>query len=179
VYRAAIRADPAGAVSFLKNEWFSTPAIDGKEICLSAIGQVPDTSVAAEVVLPFLFNLAPPAAAADSVPAGDMHHLASSISSNREARGLLWAYMRDHWDELEAKLGGNPILLDRMVMVSLPKFNDFETLKDIEEFFSKRSTKGFDRTLETVKDKIRGRATYRQRDAAALKEWLVSNGYTA
>jgi hypothetical protein len=159
-------------------EWFFTPAIDGKEICLTAIGQVPDPHVAASVVLPFLFSISPPAAASDSVPAGDMHHLAASISSNREARSLLWNYMRDHWDELEAKLGGNPILLDRMVMVSLPRFSDFETLAEIEEFFSKRSTKGFDRTLETVKDKIRGRAAYRQRDAGPLKEWLVSNGYT-
>lgn len=133
--------------------------------------------MAASAVLPFLFNISPPAAASDSVPAGDMHHLAASISSNREARGLLWRYMRDHWDELEAKLGGNPILMDRMVMVSLPKFSDFETLADIEDFFSRRSTKGFDRTLETVKDKIRGRAAYRARDAEVLKEWLVSNGY--
>lgn len=134
--------------------------------------------MAASVVLPFLFNLSPPAPASDSVPAGDMHHLASSLSSNREARGLLWAYLRDHWDELEAKLGGNPILVDRMVMVSLPKFSDFETLADIEAFFGKRSTKGFDRTLETVKDKIRGRAAYRARDAETLREWLVSNGYS-
>ena len=177
VYRAAIRADPAGAVSFLKKEWYSTPAIDGKEICLSAIGQVPDAGVAASVVLPFLFSLSPPAAAADSVPAGDMHHLASSVSSNREARGLLWAYVRDHWDGLEAKLGGNPILMDRMIMVSLPRFSDFETLAEIEQFFSRRSTKGFDRTLETVKDRIRGRAAYRARDAGALREWLGSNGY--
>jgi len=139
---------------------------------------VPDAGVAASVVLPFLFNISPPAAASDSVPSGDMHHLAMSLSSNREARNLLWKYMRDHWDELEAKLGGNPILMDRMIMVSLPKFSDLETLADIEEFFSKRSTKGFDRTLETVKDRIRGRAAYRTRDAGVLKEWLVSNGYS-
>lgn len=140
------------------------------------MGQVPDADVAASVLLPFLFSISPPAAAADSVPGGDMHVLAASMASNRNTRGLLWAYMRDHWDELEAKLGGNPILLDRMVMVALPKFSDFDTLAEIEKFFSARSTKGFDRTLETVKDRIRGRAAYRQRDAAALKEWLVSVG---
>jgi hypothetical protein len=177
VFRAAIRADPSGTVSFLKREWFHTPAIDGKEICLAAIGQVPDPEVARDVVLPFLFSASPPAAAADSVPAGDMHHLAMSLSANREARGLLWGYMRDHWEEVEKKLGGNPILVDRLVMVSLGKFSDFETLGEIEEFFSKRSTKGFDRTLETVKDKIRGRAAYRVRDAEAVREWLVRNKY--
>ncbi|KAB5582275.1 peptidase family M1-domain-containing protein [Coniochaeta sp. 2T2.1] len=178
VYRAAIRSDPADAVSFLKKEWYSTPAIDGKEICLTAIGQVPDASVATSVVLPFLFSQSPPASAADSVPAGDMHYLASSLASNRETRSLQWQHMRDNWEDLEAKLGGNPILMDRMVMVALPKFSDFETLAEIEEFFGKRSTKGFDRTLETVKDKIRGRAAYRARDAGAVKEWLVAEGYS-
>lgn len=106
-----------------------------------------------------------------------MHYLASAMSSNREARPLLWAHMRDHWEDLEAKLGSNPILLDRMVNMSLGKFSDFETLADIEGFFAKRSTKGFDRTLETVKDKIRGRAAYKARDAGVLKEWLEANGY--
>ena len=90
---------------------------------------------------------------------------------------LLWAYLRDNWDHVNAKLGGNPIIIDRLIGLSLSKFTDTEALDEIEKFFSGVSTKGFDRTLETAKDKIRGRAAYKKRDAEGLKAWLVENGY--
>lgn len=99
------------------------------------------------------------------------------MASNRVARPLQWAFLRDNWDQVLAKLGGNPIVLDRLVSLSLPKFTDTETLEEIEEFFAGVGTKGFDRTLETVKDKIRGRAAYKKRETENLKAWLVSNGY--
>lgn len=161
----------------LKEEWFTTPAIDGKEICLQALGHAEDEAVIKNVLLPFLFNTSPPAAAADSVPAADMHILSGTLAANRVGRPLLWAYLRDNWQQFNTKLGGNPILVDRMVNVSLPKFADLDSLRDIENFFAGVSTKGFDRTLEQVKDKIRGRAAYKTRDAKGIKEWLVGNGY--
>ncbi|KAK1783249.1 peptidase family M1-domain-containing protein [Copromyces sp. CBS 386.78] len=177
VYRAAIKKDAAKAVAAIKHEWFTTPAIDGKEVCLQALGQVTDEALVKDVLLPFLFDAAPPAHPRDSVPGADMHILSGNLAGNRTARPLLWAYLRDNWDKFNAKLGGNPILVDRMVNVSLPKFADLETLKEIEDFFSKVSTKGFDRTLEQVKDKIRGRASYKLRDAEGVKSWLKANGY--
>ncbi len=136
-----------------------------------------DATIIEENLLPFLFSISPPTPANDSVPAADMHYLAGVMAGNRVARPLLWAYLRDHWDQVNAKLGGNLIILDRLINVALPKFTDEETLKDIEKFFSGVSTKGFDRTLETVKDKIRGRVAYKARDAEGAKAWLVENGY--
>ncbi|KAK4674907.1 hypothetical protein QC764_503000 [Podospora pseudoanserina] len=177
VYHSAIVTDPANAVAALKKEWYTTPAIDGKEICLQALGRTTDVEVIKKVLLPFLFNSSPPAAAADSIPGADMHILSGMFAGNRAARPLMWAYIRDNWDEFTGKLAGNPILVDRMINVSLPKFNDLETLKEIEAFFAGKDTKGFDRTLEQVKDKIRGRAAYKTRDAEGVKQWLVSNGY--
>ncbi|GAB1318269.1 Peptidase family M1-domain-containing protein [Madurella fahalii] len=177
IYRAAIIRDPPNAAAALKQEWFTTPAIDGKEICLQALGHTGDEAVIKNVLLPFLFNSSPPAAASDAVPPADMHILSGTLAGNRVGRPLLWAYLRDNWEQFNTKLGGNPILVDRMVNVSLPKFADLDTLKDIENFFAGVSTKGFDRTLETVKDKIRGRAAYKTRDAKGIKEWLVNNGY--
>ncbi|KAL2270672.1 hypothetical protein VTJ83DRAFT_43 [Remersonia thermophila] len=177
VYRAAILRDPVAATKALKHEWFTTPAIDGKEVCLSALGHVSDEAVVRDVLIPFLFNTSPPAAAADSVPAADMHILAGVLAANRVARPLLWKFLKEDWDAFNKKLGGNPILVDRMVRVSLPKFVDYATLGEIETFFEGVSTKGFDRTLEQVKDSIRGRAAYRARDQEGVRGWLVANGY--
>ncbi len=108
-----------------------------------------------------------------------MHILAGVLSANRVGRPLLWEYMKGNWEVFSEKTGGNPIVVDRMVNVSLPRFAEVERLREIEEFFGPGgvSTKGFDRTLEQVKDKIRGRAAYRVRDVEGVRGWLVANGY--
>ena len=105
-----------------------------------------------------------------------MHALGSSLSTNRVARPLQWEYFKANYDAAVAKLG-NPVVVDRFVNLSLSRFTTLDALADIDRFFEGRDTKSFDRTLGTVKDKIRGRAAYKERDAAALKEWLGANGY--
>ncbi|GKT44414.1 alanine/arginine aminopeptidase [Colletotrichum spaethianum] len=176
VFRVAIKNDTARAVEALKKEWFTTPAIDGKEICLSNLGFVRDPEIIKNTLLPFLFNKSPPAPASDSVPAGDMHSLGSALAGNSAARQLQWDYVKANWDACVSKLG-NPIVVDRFIQVSLGKFTDFAAVEDIEAFFADKDTSAFSRTLETVKDKVRGRAAYRERDAEKLKEWLVANKY--
>lgn len=177
VYRAAIKTEPAATVAALKHEWFTTPAIDGKEICLQVLSHVADENIIKDVLLPFNFSISPPTPASDSVPAGDMHYLANGLASNKLGRPLLWQYLRDNWDHVNAKLGGNPIILDRLVGLSLGRFADYETLDEIEKFFAGVSTKGFDRTLGAALDRIRARAAYKARDAGSLKQWLVENKY--
>jgi hypothetical protein len=178
VFRVALKDNPAAAVEVLKNLWYTTPAVDGKEICLSVLGSVKEPEIITKTLLPFLFNTSPPAPASDSIPPGDMHILGSMLGANSTARPIQWKYLQDNWDACVAKLG-NPIVLDRFVQVSLPKFTDLSAVDEIDAFFKDKDTKSFDRTLETVKDKIRGRAAYKTRDSASLKEWLVQNGYTS
>lgn len=177
IYRVALKSDPAGTTEFLKKEWFTTSAVDGKEVCLTVLGNCSDETVIKSTLLPFLFNISPPAPASDSIPGGDMHILASPLASNRTARPLLWQFIKENWDQIQQKIGGNPILVDRFINVSLSKFTTYKDVEDIDEFFKDKDTTAFDRTLGTAKDKVRGRAAYRERDAAVLKEWLVTNGY--
>lgn len=134
-------------------------------------------SLIESTLLPFLFNISPPAPAADSIPPADVHMLSGAMASNRVARPLLWKYIRENWGQIEKKIGGNPIVLDRFINVSLSKFTSHQDVDDIEAFFSDKDTSAYNRTLESVKDKVRGRASYKERDAAVLKEWLVANKY--
>ncbi len=174
MYQVALKEKPAEAVPFLKHVWQTTAAPDGKEVCLQSMSQVYDPAVITGMLLPWLFGLE----AATAVPSGDMHILAAALAGQAVGRPLLWRHIRDNWHTaVVPKIGGNPIVLDRFVRVSLSKFSDLTALAEIEAFFADKDTKAFDRTLETVKDSIRGRAAYRRRDAAVLREWLVANGY--
>lgn len=165
--------DPARAVEILKKEWYNTKSIDGKLICLGVLSAVKDEEILKKSVIPFNFNVSPPS---DAVPAADMHVLGSGLGVNRIGRPLQWDFMKKNYDAVVSKLG-NPIVVDRFINVSLSRFNDEAVVAEIDDFFKDKDTKSFDRTLGTVKDKIRGRAAYKKRDAATLKEWLSANGY--
>lgn len=177
VYRVAIKHDPVAATKVLKQEWYAAPAVDSKDVCLGALGTCTDESIITNTLLPFLFNISPPAPASDSVPPADLHMLSGGLASNRVARPLLWKFIKENWGQIEDKIGGNPIVVDRFVNVSLSKFTSYKDLEEIEAFFQDKDTTAFNRTLEATKDKVRGRAAYKERDAGILKEWLVTNGY--
>jgi len=172
----AVRNNPAKAVDALKKEWFTTKSIDGKMICLSALGSTKDEGLITNNLIPFLHNASPPAPASESVPSGDMHTLAINFAANSTARPLLWKHMQENWAGWVSKLG-NPTVLDRFVQCSLSGFTNTGAVDEMETFFADKDTKSFDRTLATVKDKVRGRAAYREREAEGLKVWLKENGY--
>ncbi|KAI1438580.1 peptidase family M1 [Xylaria sp. CBS 124048] len=176
VYRTAIKVKPAEAVKVLKKEWYSGSSIDTQEVCLSCLGQTRDPELIKKEILPFLFDISPPAPASESVPPGDMHSLGSALAANAVARDMQWDYMRENWGQLTTKMA-NPIVLDRFVKVSLNKFVDKKYVAEIDQFFQGKDTSSFNRTLEQVNDAILGRAAYYIRGASVLREWLQANGY--
>lgn len=175
VYMAAVKADPARAVPLLMKEWKTTSAPDGKDVALLAMSATNDAAITKDILLPFMFDTG-----ANGVAPADVHILSAPLSNKTESRPPLWEYIQKEWDGAVAnKLGGNPILIDRFVSVTLNKFSDRDSLEEIANFFETKDTKGFDRTLGTVKDTIRGRAAYRSRDADDIRQWLLTHGYVA
>jgi aminopeptidase N len=171
VYRAGVKANPVKAYEVLKKEWETTTSPDGKDFALAALGAIRDEDTIANKVIPFLFSTG-----TVSVPTADMHSLGMNLANNSAARPLLWKYLQENWAQACAKMA-NPIILDRFVKTSLSKFTDAKSLEELDAFFQDKDTSAFDRTLEQVKDAVRGRAAYRTRDANLLKEWLTANKY--
>lgn len=172
-WRAGLRRDPASAVEALKKEWFNTKSIDGKMICLATLALTDDAELIKNSLIPFLFNKSPPQ---DSVPSVDMHFLGGGMAWNPIARPLLWDFIKNNYDAAIDKLD-NPIVVDRFIRVTLGSFTDVSYVDEIDAFFKDKDTSSYNRSLETAKDKVRGLAAYKSRDAVALKEWLSSHGY--
>ncbi|KAJ6783630.1 hypothetical protein PWT90_11006 [Aphanocladium album] len=171
VLRAGIISDPAGAVDFLKKEWFNTKNIDGKMTISRALAHAPDAELIKKEIIPFNFNTSP----RDNNTA-DMHFLGQDLANNPLGRHSQWQYMKDNWTTCTEKLS-NPIVLDRFIRSTLSSFVDEADVADVAAFFQDKDTSSYNRTLETAKDKSSARAAYKKRDAAAIQEWLTSNGY--
>jgi len=178
VFQINVQVGGLPAYNAVKAEWATTASIDGKEIALRALGRIQDLKdpedqnpLAPDLLgdlLKFIFT---------EIATQDMHTPAAALAANPKTRAGLWRYVKENWEEVRGRLSRNMVVLDRFLKLCLQKFSDEETERDIAEFFREKDNRGYDRTLGVVSDTIKGRASYRQRDAAVLLEWLRANEY--
>ena len=178
VFQINVKYGGRAAYNAVKAEWASTTSIDGKETSLRALGRIEDIKNA-EDEDPLATNLLKDLLdfISTSVPTQDVHTPAATLSINPKTRLGLWTYIKENWEPLRERLGKNMVVLDRFLKLSLQNFSDLETEADIAAFFADKDNRGYDRTLGVVSDSIKGRASYRLRDAEPLLEWLKANQY--
>jgi aminopeptidase N len=168
VFNIAIRFGGTSEYEAVKQEWTATSSIDGKEIALASLGRIQDSKTLLPDFLSFIFS---------TVAIQDIHTAASALAINSKTRAGLWEYTKMNWQMVREKLGGNMVVLDRFLRLSLDKFTDLEVEQDIVAFFRDKDNRGYDRTLGVMSDTIKGRAGYRKRDKEVLLEWLKTHGY--
>ncbi|KAF4313531.1 Peptidase M1 alanine aminopeptidase/leukotriene A4 hydrolase [Botryosphaeria dothidea] len=169
IFRIVVTEGGEQGFEAIKQEYLNNTSIDGREICLQALGRV-QTPELAKAYLDFLFSPA--------VAVQDMHSGAASLAANSKTRYTLWAYIKEHWDsKVYPELSGNMVVLDRFIKLSLSKFASYDVAKDVKSFFANKDCKGFDRALAQSDDIMTGGAKYRERDSAVVKEWLSAHGY--
>lgn len=168
VFKIAIRYGGVSEYEAVKKEWSTTSSIDGKEIALASLGRIQDTKTLLPDFLSFMFS---------TVAFQDIHTAGSALAVNSKTRAGLWEYIKKNWEMVREKLGGNMVILDRFLRISLDKFTDLEAEQDIAAFFKGKDNRGYDRTLGIASDMIKGRAGYRKRDKEILLEWLKAHSY--
>ena len=170
VFKIAIRYGGHSEYEAVKKEWSTTASIDGKEIALASLGRIQDSETLLPDFLSFIFS---------TVAVQDIHTAGSALAVNSKTRAGLWKYVKENWEMVKGKLGGNMVVLDRFLRLSLDKFTDLKAEQDVEAFFKDKDNRGYDRTLGIVSDTIKGRAAYRNRDKEILLEWLKAHGYAS
>jgi len=169
VFATAIRQRGEPALKAIQQEYLSTTSIDGKEICLQALGRV-QTPELAQQVMAFVFS--------DKVAMQDKHSSTIALANNSKVRPEVWHFIRDNWDaKVHPALSGNLVVLERFLRFGLNKFADDKIADEIAAFFKGKDTRGYDKGLEVIDDTIRSYAKYAKRDEAVVREWLKANGY--
>ncbi|KAF7593156.1 hypothetical protein BBP40_011869 [Aspergillus hancockii] len=158
----------SNAFDSVREEYLKTDSVDGKEICLAALGRTKDADLVKNY-LDFVFS--------DKVAIQDVHNGAASLAANSKVRHLLWDYMKSNWKTVEACLSANNVVFERFVRMGLSKFADESIGADITSFFQNKDTSAYDRALIIVSDSIRTNAHYKERDEKPVLEWLRTHGY--
>ncbi|SMR47200.1 unnamed protein product [Zymoseptoria tritici ST99CH_3D1] len=168
VYRISVKSGGEDAYKAIQKEYLTTTSVDGKEITLQSLGQVQTPELAADY-LKFAFD--------GNVAIQDLHSVGGSLANNSKVRTAVWEYIKSNWPMIREKLGGNMVVLERFLRVSLLKFSDAEVEKDIAQFFADKDNTGYDRGLAVVSDTIKGNARYKERDLENVREWLRARGF--
>lgn len=113
----------------------------------------------------------------DEVKGQDIYLPLGGLRSHKDGISALWSWMKEHWSELEKKLPPGLTMLGSVVSICTSSFTHPDQMKDIEDFFGKKSTKGFDQSLAQSLDAIRAKSKWIQRDGEDVKKWLQENGY--
>ena len=152
----------------VKDEYVQTTSVDGKEICLSAMGRTKKHELATDL-LNFVTS--------ESVPPQDAHSVANSLAINNDGRGVFWEYTKENWQRIYGRLSVSQVVLNRWVKLGLSQFSDFGIEEEIQKFFKDKDTKAYERSIVVVSDTIKGNANYKQRDEQVVLEWLKAHGY--
>lgn len=113
----------------------------------------------------------------DHVKGQDIYLPISALRTHPEGINALWAWVKDNWAELERRLPPSLSMLSSVVSICTSSFTRREHIKDIEDFFAQKSTKGFDKALAQSCDAITAKAAWIERDSEDVKSWLKEHGY--
>ncbi|OCK76440.1 hypothetical protein K432DRAFT_306365 [Lepidopterella palustris CBS 459.81] len=113
----------------------------------------------------------------DEVKGQDIYLPLASLRTHPAGITALWEWMKENWDDLEKKLPPGLTMLGSVVSICTSSFTRESQMKDIEDFFGGRSTKGFEMALAQSLDAIRAKSSWIERDREDVREWLKTKGY--
>ena len=113
----------------------------------------------------------------DEVKGQDVYLPLGGLRTHSDGIVALWEWLTKNWESLEKKLPPGLTMLGAVVSICTSSFTSEEHVKQIKDFFGKKSTKGFDQSLAQSLDSIRAKASWIHRDGDDVKTWLKQNGY--
>lgn len=152
----------------VKAEYFRNKSIDGREICIAAMGRTQSSAMARDF-LDFTFL------SEDHIPLQNIHFVAIALA-NGPRSSVLWEYIKENWDTIYKRLSSNSVALNLFIENGLSCFDDLAVESDIAKFFAARNISGIEHPLQVVSDNIKMNAAYQARAASEIRPWLQANG---
>jgi len=150
----------------VKEEYLRSTSVDGKEICLEALGRVKEPAVT-QKFLDFVIS--------EEMPLQNAHIAALALGNNDDSRQLLWEYVKKNWAAVYGRLSQNLVVLNWWIEMGLSHFSDLKIEQDIISFFADKDVKRFQRSLMVASDSIKRNASFKRRSEQEIQDWLQKN----
>lgn len=105
----------------------------------------------------------------------DSLYVFGSLSSNPDARDLLWEFFTNNFDLLHNKFSKSISLFASTVRSAVGGFVTFDKINEIEAFFADKDTKEYARSLQQALEGCRVNAKWVERDHQVVADWVHKN----
>ncbi|KAI4167566.1 MAG: hypothetical protein LQ343_007105 [Gyalolechia ehrenbergii] len=168
VYAIVLRNGGQEEYDTILNEYQTASDADERNTALRSLGRVDS---------PDLIERSLSLALSDQVKNQDVYLPLAGLRNEAQGIEALWKWMTSHWEEIEKKCPPGLTMLSNVVQMCTSGFTSEVQLKEVQEWFKSRSTKGFDRALEQSCDTVRAKAKWLARDKGDVEEWLRKDGF--
>lgn len=168
VYAVVLQYGGKEEYDALVKEYETATSSDERNAALRSLGRAKD---------PELIQRTLAYSISKSVKEQDIYLPLAGLRAHQEGIEAFWAWMKENWDLLKAKMPPSFTLLGSTVSMATSSFTKEEQLRDVEKFFEGKSTKGFDRNLAQSFDAIKAKIGWLQRDKVAVEQWLKEKKY--
>ncbi|PWY85970.1 lysine aminopeptidase apsA [Aspergillus heteromorphus CBS 117.55] len=151
------------------NQFHNAATNDEKTTALRCLGSAED---------PALIHRTLELASGDEVKNQDIYMPLGALRNHVGGIEARWAWLKTNWDAVYKRLPPSLGMLGTVIQLSISSFTTEQQLKEVQEFFESKDTKGYDRAVEQSLDAIRAKVNWVKRDHSDVESWLKSNGYT-
>ncbi|OAP60504.1 hypothetical protein AYL99_05506 [Fonsecaea erecta] len=153
----------------IKAEYLRNQTIDGREICIAAMGRTKIPAMARDF-LDFTFLTE------DHITLQNVHFVGMALG-NGPCAEVLWEYVKENWNAVYERLRINSVVFEWFVDNALSSLDSLEVESEISQFFAAKGLLEMKHPIDIVRDSIRRNAAYKARAGAEVSQWLKENGF--
>lgn len=168
VYAVVLQYGGEKEYDAIVKEYETAKNSDERNIALRALGRAKDPKLIQRTLAYTLSK---------EVKDQDIYLPLAGLRAHTHGIEAFWAWMKDNWDVLKKKLPPSLSMLGSVVGMGTSNFTREDQLKDVQAFFDKVGTKGFERNLAQSMDSVRSKIGWLERDLKDVEEWLKVNKY--
>ncbi|KAF2857406.1 hypothetical protein K470DRAFT_260840 [Piedraia hortae CBS 480.64] len=168
VYATVLQNGGEKEYNALVKEYETAKNADERNTALRALGRARD---------PKLIQRTLAYAISKEVKDQDIYLPISGLRAHREGVEALWEWTTQNWATLKKKLPPSLSMLGSVVTMATNGFTSEDRLREVEAFFKKEGSKGFERQLAQSLDSVRAKIGWLGRDRKDVDAWLKENKY--
>ena len=168
VYSITLQNGGENEYNVILNEFRTAKTANERNTALQSLGRARD---------PALIKQTLELAMGDEVRSGDIYMPLGGLRTHAAGIQALWKAMQMNWETLIKRLPPSLSMLSSVVQLCTASFTHKDQMEEVQEFFSKRSTKGFDQGLAQSLEAIRAKSDWLERDGRDVEGWLRDNKY--
>lgn len=154
----------------MKAAYLDTEFIDGEEVILNCLGQVPTPELTRKY-LDWAFN--------GNVETEELACVIDGLAENTniEVRSVMWQFIKEKWSRIENLYAGSMGIFAPLLQQALETMVSDEIANDVKTFFEHKETAEYAQGLAVGMESIAWRGTYLERDLDVVRHWLQSRGF--